>query len=699
MASNATTVWCPISGITVDFSESRTDIEFAEVLIGNDFRLPIRRRAGRSWRETFSETIVLSRSDAFFLRISYKEHFKTELKHEDIHFDLDDTFRAYSAGEGQAYIKWHGKIRIVVDLSENTSTEIKLLPTTSRMFERCPRLTLPRFRILVIGKTGVGKSSLIEHVFGVGAKTTVAHDEPGEAIIDHEFISPQNDKFIVHDSKGFEPGKEDNLNLVRDFIQRRRAMPDLKDQLHAVWLCFQIPFAGGRFLETGTEKFLTWKRDGTLGDIPVIVVLTKYDVLVNQMELELDETSIDGLSDEEIKELAKTEADIEIRVNCIKPLKRFAGSDIPHAIISTKADYKETLASLIQTTEKYVGQHSTPEAAVMTSIAQRVHSGLKIEALINFALMIRYWKVLGSCPLFKNRKMRDCLDVLHTDIVDVWNFRDPQKYLRSPDFKAMIINMVDGIQVELTADPTKTIVTGLTVLGTLTTIVSALAAHAVPIVVPIVASGVLAAWAQDVYQTSDVVLRRFMTYIIHLTLVLQTLFIVSESQGLTRRAIKLAVKSYSDSGMGEEVVIRIQDHIRQLTFLDHADRDTVNKIEEVIQFYKIDEAEMSKLRVKRPTGALQRAKHEYIAIRFVPQAAYERATSLNISPQSDVVTRVCMLFEKNDVAWWADVVGVDPTRAGDVTLFRVYIGIRGRGGGSHLIFYRTNLFFASHENN
>ncbi|KAG1771172.1 hypothetical protein EV702DRAFT_1034180 [Suillus placidus] len=81
-------------------------------------------------------------------------------------------------------------------------------------------------------------------------------------------------------------------------------------------------------------------------------------------------------------------------------------------------------------------------------------------------------------------------------------------------------------------------------------------------------------------------------------------------------------------------------------------------------------------------------KHEYIALRFVPQAAYERAASLTISPQPDVVTRVCILFKgickehlgnwanaqmqaEKDVAWWVDVVGVDPARAGDVTLFRV----------------------------
>ncbi|KAG1894233.1 uncharacterized protein F5891DRAFT_732066 [Suillus fuscotomentosus] len=80
-------------------------------------------------------------------------------------------------------------------------------------------------------------------------------------------------------------------------------------------------------------------------------------------------------------------------------------------------------------------------------------------------------------------------------------------------------------------------------------------------------------------------------------------------------------------------------------------------------------------------------KHEYVALRFVPQAAFERAASLRISPQPDVVTRVFMLFKgirkedlanwtsaqnkaEKDVAWWVNVVGVDPARAGDVTLFR-----------------------------
>lgn len=81
-------------------------------------------------------------------------------------------------------------------------------------------------------------------------------------------------------------------------------------------------------------------------------------------------------------------------------------------------------------------------------------------------------------------------------------------------------------------------------------------------------------------------------------------------------------------------------------------------------------------------------KHNHIALRFVPQASYERAAPLDISPAPAVSTRVFMLFkgvcEENldlwqeaqaraddDVAMWRDVVGVDIEKASDEKLFRV----------------------------
>ncbi|KAH8977065.1 hypothetical protein EDB92DRAFT_1958976 [Lactarius akahatsu] len=82
-------------------------------------------------------------------------------------------------------------------------------------------------------------------------------------------------------------------------------------------------------------------------------------------------------------------------------------------------------------------------------------------------------------------------------------------------------------------------------------------------------------------------------------------------------------------------------------------------------------------------------KHEYVALRFVAQEAYERAAPMHIAPAPDVVTRVFMLFRGVPVSdlglweaasvragadgarFWAGVVGVDAARAADSGLFRV----------------------------
>ncbi|KAH6917586.1 hypothetical protein BKA70DRAFT_1139198 [Coprinopsis sp. MPI-PUGE-AT-0042] len=81
-------------------------------------------------------------------------------------------------------------------------------------------------------------------------------------------------------------------------------------------------------------------------------------------------------------------------------------------------------------------------------------------------------------------------------------------------------------------------------------------------------------------------------------------------------------------------------------------------------------------------------KHKNIALRFLPQAAYEASAPLDVLPKPDVVARIFMLFqgvEECDVEhWpeaaqrvsqpvqkWQDVVGIDPSRVCDTTLYRV----------------------------
>jgi hypothetical protein len=69
--------------------------------------------------------------------------------------------------------------------------------------------------------------------------------------------------------------------------------------------------------------------------VPVIVVFTKYDEVINQVDYDLG-PSLDELSDDAIEELIKEGAKSELQETCIRPLERFAGSDIPYATVSSE---------------------------------------------------------------------------------------------------------------------------------------------------------------------------------------------------------------------------------------------------------------------------------------------------------------------------------------------------------------------------
>jgi hypothetical protein len=64
---------------------------------------------------------------------------------------------------------------------------------------------------------------------------TVSHQEHGVCDINDEITSPQNPRFVLHDSQGFEPSEIANLEQVKTFIQSRGGDVALKDRVHAVW--------------------------------------------------------------------------------------------------------------------------------------------------------------------------------------------------------------------------------------------------------------------------------------------------------------------------------------------------------------------------------------------------------------------------------------------------------------------------------
>ena len=68
---------------------------------------------------------------------------------------------------------------------------------------------------------------------------TVSYLGAGVSNIDTEIIGSENGRFVMHDSQGFEHGEGNNLQKVIDFLKARKDMPNVRDQVHAVWYVYR----------------------------------------------------------------------------------------------------------------------------------------------------------------------------------------------------------------------------------------------------------------------------------------------------------------------------------------------------------------------------------------------------------------------------------------------------------------------------
>ena len=53
--------------------------------------------------------------------------------------------------------------------------------------------------------------------------------------INDELIFSNHDGYIFHDSRGFEAGSKDELEIVQEFIKRKSQEKRLGHRLHAIW--------------------------------------------------------------------------------------------------------------------------------------------------------------------------------------------------------------------------------------------------------------------------------------------------------------------------------------------------------------------------------------------------------------------------------------------------------------------------------
>ena len=118
---------------------------------------------------------------------------------------------------------------------------------------------LKAIRILVCGNTGVGKSTLINRVFGVSSdnevvslfvrktsqiililyclimQTETSDRKRGRHDVREGIFLEHRPDLIIHDSGGFEAGDEAQMRAVGQFVRERSLMPQIEDRLHVIW--------------------------------------------------------------------------------------------------------------------------------------------------------------------------------------------------------------------------------------------------------------------------------------------------------------------------------------------------------------------------------------------------------------------------------------------------------------------------------
>ncbi|KAI6095585.1 hypothetical protein EDD16DRAFT_1528512 [Pisolithus croceorrhizus] len=450
-----------VSDITVIFASPRSsEAKAVRLIVGNE-QHKLFCEANGILRATFTTPIVLSQADHVRLAVSYRPWYKPNNT-----ISLDTKVLLTSERQGHQ----RRELQITQD-------------GTSIVFGVCPEVQpeqKPEDDPTNVPDGGPNRESTANNGKDPTDLPSVStHYRPGEANIETELTSPENTLFVLHDSKGFEPGEDTNYETAKRFILSRRY---------------------------GALKDRTSCR--------------LYDEFVSDVEMNMSDQ---GLEDEELAESAASKAESILNEHYVQSIHPLAGETLPHVAVSTEEGYENTLPKLVQLTYSMVSQWVAHEPSVVSNMAQRVNPALKIQGTIDIGKK-RYWTALRSSPNFAGHTVWECLYVIHTDIVRVWNFQTP--HLLSKEFRELMVKMVEDLHVPSAPNPASILtLSGGSLVAAISAVLGALANPAAPIVIPIVAGLALGSWAYCVYCQSHVVQQRFIAFIVDLTHIMETLFI------------------------------------------------------------------------------------------------------------------------------------------------------------------------------
>ena len=156
----------------------------------------------------------------------------------------------------------------VVELLKD-SVDASTGEVTYSEYESKKNINKEKVNIIVAGKTGVGKSSLINYIFGKEVAKVGDGQPVTQEIQEYDF---ENDNITLFDTKGIEAKDyEKTLDNIKKYLELKQDSPDENDDIHIAWLC--ISERGDRVEEADRELLKILSEAG----IPVIGVFTKRE--------------------------------------------------------------------------------------------------------------------------------------------------------------------------------------------------------------------------------------------------------------------------------------------------------------------------------------------------------------------------------------------------------------------------------------
>lgn len=202
---------------------------------------------------------------------------------------------------------------------------------------------LKQLNLLVMGKTGVGKSTLINSVFRENlAATGVGH--PITSSI--EEIAKKDFPLHIFDTRGFEIGKG-NFQEIQQEIQKKikemNRSSNVSEKMHCIWYCISTP--SHRVEDAEIEYIKQLADENRIENVPVIVVLTQ-SYSKNEAKAMKDYLQLQGISVAKIVPVLAQDYEIDdeyvVKATGLDTLVEVMGQVLPDDLRKTLQNVQKT---------------------------------------------------------------------------------------------------------------------------------------------------------------------------------------------------------------------------------------------------------------------------------------------------------------------------------------------------------------------